>query len=793
MTGRGIVVLVVALVMILGINTAVLADPGNALKFEGRQDRVIVPNHQSLDFTSLGEMTVELWVKDDSSESTYHLLGKRGGNINYQLAWSLPSLYFGGTVSVGFAYQLPIGQWVHLAGTYKDGEACIYINGNLAICGPAEIGPPNSDDFLIGKSGSYGGFSGEMDEVRIWNVARTESQISSNYNKLVAPFTEGLVGYWRFDETNLDAQTVIDFSGIDNHGTLGLTSAVETSDPVRVVSTAPIDAEFPYPPVVLVHGWGAGSPDTWNEAQAYLETAGFTQIWVADNLNSCGYPGEVDFNLNADSLARFIETRAALVGYPSDGPINIVAHSMGGLISRRLLAYPPPGFDFQVENLIMLGTPNLGSELVNWVCNPSPAWCLAFTPACALYTICSGGSANCELTPKAMEGFHADHPKPGGVSFTGIAGTKNSVDCGFCGIQQCYSDGRVKNASVQTCDPIFLDHYYNRPLGHRDLRRNEEVFTGLVIPILQGNPPPPGSEPVVAAGLPDSSNIQLFYGMFQLSDSTAWMAETLSVETGTFLELTTIALSSGIEMELEDPLGTTIDSAVVEADPVKYSYSNEVGVATYTVDTPDPGDWIVRFRSNEWLDTIAPVLILGFVENEVELIFYDLRPEGEVQNNVVLRARVTEGGTPVLGSSVWITARSDFDTLTWDFPLLDDGNGADSLVDDGIYSGIFTNVTLPGFYGFNCEARDTTYSGNDFTRFAVLQTLIIETARGDIDKNGIFDVFDVVGLIDYVFRNGSPPFPAFLADVNCDSVHDIFDVVTLINHVFRGGPQPQCP
>jgi len=46
-----------------------------------------------------------------------------------------------------------------------------------------------------------------------------------------------------------------------------------------------------------------------------------------------------------------------------------------------------------------------------------------------------------------------------------------------------------------------------------------------------------------------------------------------------------------------------------------------------------------------------------------------------------------------------------------------------------------------------------------------------------VDKNGIFDIFDVVGLIDYVFRNGSPPFPDFLADMNCDSTHDIFDVV----------------
>ena len=782
----------------LGFSGVAFSEPGNALHFEGGQQKVSIPHSSNLSFHWQGEFTVEMWVRNTNSNTTqYHLIGKRADYINYQFAWSKPDLFFGNN-SVWVNYNLPLNQWIHLAGTYRNRRACIYINGELVVC--QDQGTPvitNSADLKIGMSGNYGGFSGEIDEVRIWNVARTESQIAGNYNKTVAPFTAGLAGYWRFDEANPDAQTVIDFSGLDNHGFLGSTSAVETADPVRVVSTAPIDAEFPYPPVVLVHGWNSG-PEIWDNYVAWLENDGFTQIWVADNIEPCGVPGEVDFNLNALNLADFINAQAAATGYPDDGVINIVAHSMGGLISRRLLAYPPPDFNFQVDNLVMLGTPNLGTKRAELACAPSPNWCEEHPVLCGTVIATQGivcdGPAGCKMTKKRMEAFNFGHGKPAGTAFTGIAGIKgNPKPCEYPCAFQCRGDGLVENRSVRTCDADFLDNYYERVLSHSDLWRNEELFTELVIPVLQGNPPPPDEALLMAASLPDSSSVQMFYGMFQLSDSTAWLAETLSVETGTFLELTTIALSSGVEMELENPLGMTIDSTVVEADPVKYSYSNEVGVATYTVDTPDPGDWIVRFRSNEWLDTIAPVLILGFVENEVDLVFYDYQPEGEVQNDVILRARVTEGGTPILGSSVWITARSDFDTLTWNFPLLDDGNGADSLVDDGVYSGIFTNVTLPGFYGFNCEATGTAPLSGNFTRYSALQTLIIETARGDIDENGIFDIFDVVGLIDYVFRNGSPPFPAFLADVNCDSIHDIFDVVTLINHVFRGGPQPQCP
>jgi len=43
---------------------------------------------------------------------------------------------------------------------------------------------------------------GTVDEVRIWNVARTEEQIRDNMCKKLAGTEDGLVGYWRLDESS---------------------------------------------------------------------------------------------------------------------------------------------------------------------------------------------------------------------------------------------------------------------------------------------------------------------------------------------------------------------------------------------------------------------------------------------------------------------------------------------------------------------------------------------------------------------------------------------------------------
>ncbi|RLV50812.1 hypothetical protein D9V37_02320 [Nocardioides mangrovicus] len=60
--------------------------------------------------------------------------------------------------------------------------------------------------------------------------------------------------------------------------------------------------------------------------------------------------------------------RAALgrAGYPRDTVVDVVAHSMGGLLVRYLIEHPVAGWAAQVDDLVMVATPNHGSDVVAW-------------------------------------------------------------------------------------------------------------------------------------------------------------------------------------------------------------------------------------------------------------------------------------------------------------------------------------------------------------------------------------------------------------------------------------------
>jgi hypothetical protein len=63
---------------------------------------------------------------------------------------------------------------------------------------------------------------------------------------------------------------------------------------------------------------------------------------------------------------------------------------------------------------------------------------------------------------------------------------------------------------------------------------------------------------------------------------------------------------------------------------------------------------------------------------------------------------------------------------------------------------------------------------------------------GDSNADGIVDIGDIVYLIGYLYRGGSPPPTSEVGDANCDGIVDIGDVVRLIGYLFKGEPPPSC-
>ena len=124
-------------------------------------------------------------------------------------------------------------------------------------------------------------------------------------------------------------------------------------------------------PLVMVHGLNADYTtwEAWYKPGGYLQQVGYPPSvmnqdglgehygYPADTMNTNGKLGTYDTRKNAEVLGKYIEMVRTATGADK---VDLVAHSMGGLISRLYIARYMPGH--VVTRLIMLGTPNMGSN-----------------------------------------------------------------------------------------------------------------------------------------------------------------------------------------------------------------------------------------------------------------------------------------------------------------------------------------------------------------------------------------------------------------------------------------------
>jgi hypothetical protein len=130
------------------------------------------------------------------------------------------------------ATTLANGTWQHVAATFDQGDVRLYLNGVLDQSATGVRTPyVGTEPVAFGREGNYSGgtLDGLIDEVRLWNVARTGSELSAAMGQRLAGSEPGLSGYWRFDEGA--GQVAHDATGRGNDGRLGASTAVDQWDP----------------------------------------------------------------------------------------------------------------------------------------------------------------------------------------------------------------------------------------------------------------------------------------------------------------------------------------------------------------------------------------------------------------------------------------------------------------------------------------------------------------------------------------------------------------------------------
>jgi len=107
-------------------------------------------------------------------------------------------------------YALELNKWYHVAGTYDGQFVRYYVNGCLVIKNPAtgNLLQNNINTGIGNRTQNFQEFEqffGSIDEVRIWNVCRSENDIKNNMNTLPNPSTQvGLKGYYKFNSNLLN-------------------------------------------------------------------------------------------------------------------------------------------------------------------------------------------------------------------------------------------------------------------------------------------------------------------------------------------------------------------------------------------------------------------------------------------------------------------------------------------------------------------------------------------------------------------------------------------------------------
>jgi hypothetical protein len=177
-----------------------------ALQFDGVNDYVEISYSSDLNPKSL---TISHWVYFNSFPASYgsnpnsetiaqgtndQVNGFYGlGQIHYppviQFALRENNQYY----LVSSTTQIAVGQWYHVVGTYDGSAMKLYINGTLENQKTIDVQrTTNNANLQIGaqrQSGFEYWFDGIIDEVKIYNYARTAEQIQSDYTSLVSSTT----------------------------------------------------------------------------------------------------------------------------------------------------------------------------------------------------------------------------------------------------------------------------------------------------------------------------------------------------------------------------------------------------------------------------------------------------------------------------------------------------------------------------------------------------------------------------------------------------------------------------
>ncbi len=218
---------------------------GKCLYFDGDADYVTSINN--IGITGNSPRTVSIWFKQ-TVVAEKNIFGF-GGNANTELFdidltggdKLIGHFYGAGNDTITGAPTIKANEWNHAVLTYDGTKVDVYLNGQYTNSKTLSLNTSSSQAIIGGgKYAAYNYFQGYIDEVKVYDYARTPDQVKVDYNRGLSlalggnqytSLAKGLVMWWQMDEQtwNGTAGEVKDSSGNGNNGTADSAQATSTA------------------------------------------------------------------------------------------------------------------------------------------------------------------------------------------------------------------------------------------------------------------------------------------------------------------------------------------------------------------------------------------------------------------------------------------------------------------------------------------------------------------------------------------------------------------------------------
>ena len=214
---------------------------GKCLYFDGIDDFIEVVNPISI----FGNYTIEAWFNTTDSSSSGDIFSgtisnghgilleiRSDGTIRY-LHRNPPGSSGGLNIFSPKSYN--DGIWHHIAAVKEDSDIFLYMDGEVVGSESGASSFSNNLDILFGKlkpNTSERHYQGELDEIRVWDIARSANEIRKNMYIPVISNTNGLISSWQFNDGS--GFTLTDLKN-NNNGAL-----IDMSENDWIDSTIPI-------------------------------------------------------------------------------------------------------------------------------------------------------------------------------------------------------------------------------------------------------------------------------------------------------------------------------------------------------------------------------------------------------------------------------------------------------------------------------------------------------------------------------------------------------------------------